>query len=197
MIPERGRDSLPAIPAKTLLEVLRGLLMIWGAISLIGVAILGGFIAFKTGPGNRAKAEHATVSDVGYVLNWAGLGAGRIEKVVHSYESARAMTGDHLDAYQILIRRIDPAELAAKGEDPRLWHRGDQLSPVLVAALEFIRPSLGSAEIPWFPRAEELKSENVFVYPWSIDFRADRPRSAQLIFVRPADRTVFYISTKI
>ncbi len=42
---------------------------------------------------------------------------------------------------------------------------------------KFVCGSLGSSQIPWFPRVDELLSEEIYVYPWSIDFRADRTLS--------------------
>ena len=55
---------------------------------------------------NKPQIGSATNSDVRFVLNWPSLGDERIESVLNSYESSRSLTGDHLDAYEILTNGI-------------------------------------------------------------------------------------------
>ncbi len=64
-------------------------LMIWGGISLIGIILIFGYLAYSTTIGNKTVENKATKSDVRFVLNWCGLGDDRIEKVTNSYESGR------------------------------------------------------------------------------------------------------------
>lgn len=89
---------------KRIIPVLKWFLLVWGGISFVGAAVIGAFFIYKLGPGNVDKVDSATAKDVRFVLNWSNLGDERIEKVIHSYISARSLTGDHLDAYAILIR---------------------------------------------------------------------------------------------
>jgi hypothetical protein len=72
------------------------------------------------------------------------------------------------------------------------WFRGDQLPPVLDAAVRLVTEWHG--EIPWFPTSAELKSSDVHVYPMDLYCCCGsvEPTMARLVFVRKADRMVFY-----
>ena len=156
---------------------------------------MAGIIAFKLGPGNRTEADSASAHDVRFVLNGCQLGDQRIAKVVHSHVSARSFTGDHLDAYAIKISRLDLTELTAKTNDFRgRWYRGDQLPKVLDDAVGFVGGWLH--ELPWFPAEVELRSSNFYVYPCSIHCYGVQPAAAELIFIRPSDKMVFYLGGK-
>ncbi len=178
-------------------SVLRNLLLVWGVFSLLGVIGLGAFFAYNLGPGNTDHVEEASIDDVRFVLNSCGLGQDRIEKVVRSFVSSRSFTGDHLDAYAIKISRVDLAELtAAPISFHSGWYRGDQLPAVVLEATEFISGALNGGEIAWFPKLPELRSAEVYVYPLTIYLQDGSPTSVELIFVRPADNMVFYLSEK-
>jgi hypothetical protein len=176
-------------------------LLIWGAISLAGVVAIAGFAAYQFTFGNRAKTDFAAPQNVRFVLNWCNLGESRTEKVIHSYQSSRSFTGDHLDAYAIKILRVTPEELTATNaaSPGRTWHRGDQLPTLLDDAVRFAAMFLGdgeTGEIPWFPKEAELRSNQFYVFPQSIYYYGGRPIEADLIFVRPADKMLFYFSAK-
>ena len=132
-------DRIAALVRARLLAALRGLLLIWGALSLAGVVGVGLSASYRYGRGNRDQVDSASAGDVGFVLNWCGLGADRIAEVVHSYVSARSITGDHLDAYAIRISRIDPTELTPPSmPSASQWYPGDQLPPVVSDAVDFV-----------------------------------------------------------
>lgn len=124
-------------------------------------------------------------------MNWCGLGDQRIEKVTNSYESGRSFTGDYLDAYAIEIIKVTHKELTNK----KGWYRLDSLPQVLKDAVDMT--SGWQYEIPWFPKLENLKEEDVYVYPWSIYCNGIDPSSAELIFVIPKDKKVYYKGTKM
>ena len=177
---------------KTILVVIKWSLIIWGGVSLTGVLVIGGFIAYKLGPGICEKTDSASPHDVRFVLNWCRLGDDRIEKVIHSYVSARSLTGDHLDAYAIKITHVSIEELTANTD----WYRGDQLPKTLDEAVSFVGYWLGRDEVSWFPRETELRSSEVYVYPWSIHYHGTEPSAAEIIFIRPKDKMVFFFSGK-
>lgn len=164
----------------------KSILAVWGAISLVG-----GLVIYEGTLGNRPADNLASPHDVRFVLNWCRLGENRIQKVLHSHVSGRSLTGDHLDAYAIKISHITLGELtgAAKSDEAH-WYRGDQLPKTLDDAVAFAGPWLH--EVPWFPRETELRSGDYYVYPWSVDYHGMRPRAAALVFIRPADKMVFY-----
>jgi hypothetical protein len=176
-------------------------LLIWGAISLAGVIVITGWVGYQFTFGNRNKIDFASPHDVRFVLNWCNLGESRTEKVIHSYQSSRSFTGDHLDAYAIKISRVNPEELTATNaaNAERTWHRGDQLPALLDDAVCFAAMFLGdgeTGEIPWFPKERNLRSDQFYVFPQSIYYYGGRTISADLIFVRPADKMLFYFSAK-
>jgi hypothetical protein len=166
----------------------------WG-ILCAGIAIvLCIAIAYQFGPGkvsNRTASEH----DVRYVLNWCELGDDRIAEVLHSHISAGSFSGDHLEAHAIRITTIELSELV-KNDTGAGWFRGDEVTGVVNDALEFVEEWIPSEEIPWFITEEELRSSEVYVYPWSIFYHGTKPSAVKLIFVRPKDKTVFYFASK-
>jgi len=52
-------------------------------------------------------------------------------------------------------------------------------------------------EIPWFPSEEKLRNDEFYVYPWSIYCHGVKPSSVQLIFLKPDEKMVYYISVKM
>ena len=179
-----------------ILKNCRLLLTIWGGISLLGLIIIVSYFLFSITLGNTNVENKATKSDVRFVLNWCGLGDQRIDQVLKSYTSARSFTGDHLDAYAIKITHVTLDELTNKDKfRTGKWYCMDSLPPILDEAVTFI--SRWENEIPWFPTEYSLRTTDFFVYPWSIYCHGVRPTSAQLIFIKPENKTVYYISVKM
>jgi hypothetical protein len=160
------------------------------------VIAIAGLFAYQIGPFSHDKIDLASPKDVRFVLNWCELGDQKIEKVLHSYVSARSFTGDHLDAYAIKISRIDISELTSKTDNVSgRWYRGDHLPKVLDEAIAFV--GIYRSEIAsWFPTEAELRSAEFYVYPGSIYFHGVTPTAAELIFVRPSDQMIYYIGSK-
>lgn len=179
------------------LAALKTFLVVWGALSLVAIIALAVAIFLPSGRGGASPVGTSAVQDVRFVLNWCGLGDSRIDKVIHSHVSARSMGGDYLDAYAIRISRVEIAELAAPSEKtPDRWYRGDQLPPIVSDAVAFVGMWAGNDEIPWFPKESELRSGDVYVFPWAIHTHGVQPAAVELIFVRPADKMIFYFGGK-
>ena len=181
---------------KKLWSIVKWLLIAWGGLCAIGAIVLVVMVTYSLGPGNKDTTDSADKNDVRFVLNWCRLGDERIEKVIHSYKSARSFTGDHLDAYAIKITHVDPDELI-QDEFGSGWFRCNQTEGVLKDAIDFVCGWLHEDSISWFPRENELKSSEMYVYSWSIYCYGTSPTAVKLIFVRPKDRMVFFISTKV
>lgn len=180
---------------KRILKIAKWLLLVWGGLSLVATVGLVGMIAYGVGIGNRTKTDKASPHDVRFVLNWCNLGDSRIEKVIHSHVSSRSFTGDHLDAYAIKIKSVTVEELTANTDEFRgRWYRGDQLPKVLDDAVSFVGGWLH--EIEWFPTEAELRSSDIYIYSWSIYCHGVRPSAAEIIFVRPKDKMVFFFGGK-
>jgi hypothetical protein len=169
---------------KTLRSIIKWLLLIWGAISALGVLTIVGLIAYQS-LNHSGKAD---TKDVRFVLNWCNLGDERIEEVIKSYESARTFTGDHLDAYSIKISHVDSLEL--QSDD---WQRVDEATGVYKEAIDFMSGWLH--EIPWFPKVDGDDADKYYIYLWGIDFHGNKPVSASIILVRPEDNMIFYFES--
>jgi hypothetical protein len=177
-------------------KISRLILMIWGVISLLGVIIILGNFVYSFSLGNEGSADKATNSDVRFVLNWCELGDQRIEKVLHSYISARSFTGDHFDAYAIKISNVSIDELTT-GDSVKIgkWYRGDQLPKLLDDAVSFAFSM--QDEISWFPKESNIRTEQYYIYPWSIYCHGITPSAVDLIFLNPEEKIVYFISNKI
>jgi hypothetical protein len=146
-------------------KILRTVVFVWGAFSLLGAIAVGALLVYQFGPGNRDKEDSASIRDVHFVLNLCGLGDQRIEKVLHSHISSRSFIGDYLDAYAIKISRVEISELAATLDNSRRrWYRGDSLPKVVDDAVALVNGS--QHELPWFPPETELRSSEFYVYPF-------------------------------
>jgi hypothetical protein len=110
-------------------------LTVLGALTLLGAIILAGYIVYQIGPGSAVRVDRAAPRDVRFVMNWCELGESRIKKVVHSYESPRNITGDHLDAYAIEITSVEIRELTSNSWPYQTWFRADEAPPVLHDAI--------------------------------------------------------------
>jgi len=141
---------------------------------------------------NIDKSNFAKKTDVDFVLNWIGLGANRIKHVLNSTKSARSLTGDHLDAYEIEISHVSETEL----QDPHSWSRGDKINSIYKDAIDFVTMWIESDKISWFPKYDELTSNKFYVYSWSIEYHGKYPTSAKMIFIIPSKKLVYYISVK-
>ena len=172
-------------------SIIKWLLLVWCAISALGVIIIVGLIAYSMTIGNRDVNSKADKKDVRFVLNWCNLGDERIKTVIHSYQSSRSFTGDHLDAYSIGITHVDNAEL--ESDD---WQRVDQAAGVHKEAIDFMSAWLGD-EIPWFPEIDDIRSDRYYIYLWGIEFHGSRPDAASIILVRPEDNMVFYFDASM
>ncbi|WP_417910916.1 hypothetical protein [Candidatus Electronema sp. PJ] len=174
---------------------MKTLLLIWGTFCALGVILFTGTLAYKLGLDNKNSNAIASKYDVRYILIWCGLGEERIKEVLHSYVSARAFSGDHFDAHAIRLSQVKEAELTRNEADDG-WFRGDQASGAVKDAVEFIEAWVPSEEAPWFPAVKELRSPDIYVFPYTIHYDNTRVTDAELIFVRPKDNMLFFVGIK-
>lgn len=176
---------------------LKTVLAIWGGISGILLIIAVAYVAYSFTIGDTDRYDTATNKDVRFVLNWCELGDQRIASVLHSYQSSRSLTGDHLDVYAIKITRVSLNELEKPSHNHIKWTRGDNLSGVLKQGVELISSFSDLDKLKWFPSLSKLSSDKIYVNPWLIELHGERPIAAQIIFVNPTDKIVYYASVKI
>lgn len=177
------------------MKIWQRVLTIWGGVSLIAVILVISYLVYMITIGNKPENDKATVSDIRFVLNWCELGDQRIEKVTNSYISAKSFTGDHIDAYSIKISRVDICELKQIKNGVSRWYRCDTVPSILNDAISSTCNWPG--EIQWFPKIEQLKSKEYYVYPVSIYCNGLHPSGAQLIFLDPKEKIIYFISTSI
>lgn len=176
-------------------KVIQLILAIWGGISLIGIIVIVSYVAYSLTIGNTTVEGKATKSDVGFVLNWCKLGDERIDKVINSHKSARSFSGDHHDAYAIKITNVTVNELLNISDNQsEQWYRMDSLPAVVNDAVSFIDDF--RYQIPWFPTDDSLRMKDVYVYPYSIHCYGISPESVQLIFIKPKEKMVYYVSAE-
>ena len=174
--------------------------MIWGALSFIGaltVLVIAGYGIRSFGVTEDDKTDKASAADVRFVLNWCQIGDARTEKVLHSYESSRSFTGDHVDAYAIKVKDLVIDDLkSAKSDFDGGWIRCDKLSPVFVEATKLVSSFTSIEKLPWFPSESDLLSDQYYIWVWSIYMHGQRPTSAEIIYAHPGSGTIYYSSVK-
>ena len=176
-------------------RILNRLLLGWGIFCAGCLIVLAIAIAYQFGPG-KVSTKTASNHDIRHVLNWSELGEERTEEVLHSYIAASSFSGDSLEAHAIRISHVDKEELTQK-EHGGGWFRGDKLTGVVADAMTFVgAEGLPSAEIPWFPTEQELRSAEFYLYPWSIYYHGTKPTAVKLIFIQPEKKLVFYLAAK-
>lgn len=172
--------------------IFKNIFFIWGIISAVGLVAIIYLMIYQIT--YTDQIDRATKNDVRFVLNQTGLDSYRIQKVVHSYKSSVSFTGDHLDAYAIKINNVSLDELNKIDESGNRWYRGDMLPKNIDDAVLDIK--LWVSDLNWFPSEEEIHSENIYIWASSIHYHGVRPIAYDIIFIRPLDNMVFYISTK-
>jgi hypothetical protein len=171
------------------------ILIIWGGISLMAIILVVGYMIYAMTVGNRTEIDKATKSDVRFVLNWCTLGDNRIEKVINSYVSPTSLTGDHLDEYSIKITHVTNGELEKANIIQGRWFRCDSLPKTIDDAVKFVGEFEG--ETSWFPKEDKLRTKDFYVYPCSMGYHGISAYSAQLIFINPNEKIVYYIDAKM
>ncbi len=182
--------------------ILKWFLLIWGAVSLVVVGVMAVMFAFSMrsfGPIQNVDVnDKATAYDVRFVLNGCEIGEAKIVKVMHSHVSARSFTGDHVDAYAIKIKPADLAELEAPPSPfGERWVRGDVVNPVIRDATKLATDFTNGDHLSWFPSESELLTRRYYVWVSGVFLHGSRATEAELIFVRPEDDMVFYVSVKM
>ena len=176
-------------------KVLQALLIGWGLISFVGVVIWG-LIFFSDGDpdlreGGPGKTDRMTAHDVRFILNTEPLQSAKLERIVHSFESARAFTGDHRDAVALKVTELPIAQFDKLTD--RLhgsWVRGDKIDAIVKSAL-----STGRIR-DWQPIDEDVLTADYFINPRTLVLHDGNLTAAELIYVNLKTEMVYYISFK-
>lgn len=172
--------------------ILKRGLMIWGAITLLGAIAFYASLAYQLNSRTTANVE-SDDQDVRYVLEWFGLNADIEADVVHSFHPTGSWSGDYTKAFAMRIADIEESALIQKGG----VSRGDKLTPIIRNAVEFVSDFTDETQVPWLPKREKVFSSKYYVYPVRVVFQGEYPDSVHIMFIRPADKMVFFIAVKI
>lgn len=171
----------------------------WGAVSLVFYLwSLTIFLASFSVHASTKSSQEASLNRFHMVLDNSGLGANRIEGALQVYEKypnpVRAL---HFHAYASKMAPVDMNDLTQSMEGSDIhWYRGNHLPSVVDNAVTAIGQATDELQVSWFPKTQEIRSDQIYVYSWNIDYAGVKPIEATLIFVRPSDQMVFYADFK-
>ena len=165
--------------------------MTWGVVSLLGMLTLIGTVAYQLSM--RNTAVEGDDQDVQFVINWLGPGHVRDATIVHSYNPTGSWSGDYEKVFAIRFVDLDQTEIVQRDG----VSRGDELSPVVLGAVEFVSDFTNDGQTPWFPSRARLLSKEYYVYPVRMVHQGTYPDSVDILFIRPADKMVFFVALKI
>jgi hypothetical protein len=176
-------------------KIVQALLIGWGLISFFGV-VLWALFFFRSGDpdlreGGPGRTDKMTTHDVRFILNTEPLNTAKLVSVVHSFVSARAFTGDHLDAVAMKVTDL-PINSFEKMVDHLhdSWIRGDK-------ADDNIRSALTTGRIrEWLPDNTDVLTANYFINPRTLVLHDGHVTAAELIYVNLKTQMVYYISFK-
>jgi hypothetical protein len=177
-----------------ILKAVKWFLLIWGGVSFAVAIGLAVYFPSWFGAQTHEKIDSASPHDVRYVLDECHFGGKHIERVVHSYIGAHGpLNGGYIDAFAIKLSQLDETDFVPKKDHPNEhWYRGDQLPPVLDAAVKLV--GQWHDQFPWLPSETELRGSDVHIYP--VDFSgccgSVEPTMTTLVIVRKADNMMFH-----
>jgi hypothetical protein len=171
-------------------------LQIVGALALIGVVAVGVMIIPWFWPGGP-KIDRVTPGKAMFVLNWGQLGdKSKIERVLHSYESPRSLTGDGVDVYCLTIDRF-PEEVVGKDDSGRkVWLKPPLEDALLVEAIKTASMMPHSDNLAWFPTAKALNSDRFYLSFITIVAHNQMVTTVQLIAYDREERKIYYADVK-
>ena len=172
--------------------ILKRGLMIWGAVSLLGIIVFYATLAYQIST-RTTRIVESDDQDVRFVLDWFGLSHDQKVNIEHSYHPTGSWSGDYMKAFAIKIAHIEESEIIQKHG----VSSGDKLTPIIRNAVEFVTNFTDQSEMHWFPKSEQILSSKYYIYPVRMVLLGTYPDSVHIIFIRPADKMVFYIAVKI
>lgn len=170
-------------------------LIVWGFVSFLGVVVwIAHFFAAgdpDLGEGGPGRTDRMTASDVRFILRIEPLQSAKLERIVHSFESGRAFTGDHRDAIAIKVIELPVAKFEKLPNHIRNpWVRGDKVEQPIKDAL--VRGHI----YDWQPTTDEVLTADYYINPLILVLHSGNLTAAEIIYVNVKTQMVYYISFK-
>jgi len=162
-------------------------LQIFGALALVALVAVAGYVAYLY-VSNSDRTDSATNDGVKFVLNWGGLDANQGYKVLHSFESQRSLTGDHLDHYCIQIADFSPAI-----EERENW---TPLAGLDGWAKEAASRAYASGDAPECFERALAESPELQAYVWSVTAHGRNVEAYDIILFDAQTKRLLYVSDK-
>jgi len=164
---------------------LRWVLGAIGVLSLLAVTFAGVWVLRASSERTNADGRNNAL----FVLKWGGISTNQDFKVTSSYNSARNLTGDHLDYYCIDLATFEVADYAKEQ-----WQDGPEKNPLLADAL---RSGIEAAREHGncMPPVEQANSAAMKIMFWSVTLHGRYPSAADIILY-PSSRRLYYVSYK-
>jgi len=156
-----------------------------GVLSLLAVTFAGVWVLRASSERTNADGRNNAL----FVLKWGGISTNQDFKVTSSYNSARNLTGDHLDYYCIDLATFEVADYAKEQ-----WQDGPEKNPLLADAL---RSGIEAAREHGncMPPVEQANSAAMKIMFWSVTLHGRYPSAADIILY-PSSRRLYYVSYK-
>ena len=185
---------------KPIWKYIRILLEVAGAIALVALVALVA-LNYRQFFGlmgvHKPEVDQLPPKRAMFVLNWGNIGdKAKIEKIIHSYESHRSLTGDHVDAYCIKIDGFPDSAWSKEKGVPQEWLQGPVTERILKEAVELSCSAAESDGLKWFPRASEINSDRYYLSFWQIVLHNQFPTAVQLIAYDRKEKLLYYLSFK-
>jgi len=167
---------------------LRWVLEAIGVLSLLAVTFTGVWVLRASSERTNADGRNDALF-VLKVLKWGDISTDQDFKVTSSYNSARNLTGDHLDYYCIDLATFEVANYAKEQ-----WQDGPEKNPLLADAL---RSGIEAAREHGncMPPLEQANSAAMKIMFWSVTLHGRYPSAADIILY-PSSRRLYYVSYK-
>lgn len=75
--------------------------------------------------------------------------------------------------------------------------RGDNRTPVIRDAVEFVTEFIDDGRVPWIATRAQILSSAYYVYPVRMAHHGIYTDSVHIMYIRPADKMVFIAAVKI
>ena len=169
---------------KKIANIIIRFLIICGAVYVLSAIILYVTVAFQV----RDRTVDNDDQHVRFVLQWFGLSNDYEVKIEHSYKITGSWAGDYEKAFAIKLLNIEESEIIQR--DGVI--RGDKVTTLIRDDVETVMNFTDNGKMPWFPKREQILSNEFYIYPVSMVHNNIYPDSIHMMFIRPSDKMVFY-----